>query len=398
MVGTAQADNFTVFIRKIGYSVGLEYLLQRAAGFGRAYASVASFRESDWDQLVRSEWGLKSSNIADVFGALDIARIQNREVYPGPTGEVLGILCKLNPDGPSQRSVDLAVATAIVRSDGDIFLNSLQAAFEEEATKVLLLRMIQSKREALFGVFTNPRERQAVSKAVSIERQKANRGSSSGGGLDALTRRASLDSTTQRFGLPRSTDIYEIEAPSNDYLRKITASRKGWAESLGLFSKGVITEAGNHFLLSLAEGGCAGPDGAFNVWPTLFELESNQFRPESFRGLGIMTSGELQALLFRSLGGDHREAVLDVEQMAGKIAEIYGAYRNLSQHRSMIRNEVSSTIVSQVIACDALAKGGRIPNLESVWNSDMSRYGITVRRSKTIEYAITVRQDARKTS
>lgn len=395
MVGTAQADNFAVFVRKIGYSVGLESLLSRARDFGEAYASIPSFRDSDWTELVDKKWGI-SNNIADVFGALDLARVQNREVYPGLIGESLGILAKQHGVIP-QDALEFLIATAIVKSDGDVFLNGLRREFNEQETGKSLVRMIEAKREVLFEIFSAPRDREAVARTVSIERQRSNKGSASGGGLAGLTRSQSLSSKTQGLGLPQAIDVYKVDGPSPDYLRKVATSRRGWAESLGLFAKGRITAKGDHFLVGLADSGFAIADGTFLVWPTLFELASNQFRPASFQRLHLLSSWEFQLAIFHSLGGKAPFSRWEELDVSRQIGTIYETYRGLSQHRSMIRNEVSSNIVSSVILAEALASQGSVPDLDSAWKGDRSLSpSITVRPSKSIEYAITVRSDARQ--
>jgi len=397
MVGTAQADNFAVFVRKVGYSVGLESLLARARDFGEAYANTPSFRDSDWTELVDKKWGI-TNNIADVFGALDLARVKNREVYPGLVGEALGILGKLHVVIP-QESLEFLIASAIVKFDGDIFLNGLRHEFNEQEVGKTLVRMIEAKREALFEIFSVPRDREAIARTVSIERQRSNKGSASGGGLAGLTRSQPLSAKAQGLGLPQTIDVYKVDPPSPDYLRKVSVSRRGWAESLGLIAKGRITTKGDRFLVGLANSGFAKADGTFLVWPTLFELESNQFRAEGFQHFRLLSSWEFQLALFRSLGGKALFSRWEKLEVSRRIGTIYGAYRSLSQHRSMIRNEVSSNIVSSVILAEALANGTSAPDLGAAWQGKKALIpSITVRPSKSIEYAITVRPDASQTT
>jgi hypothetical protein len=397
MVGTAQADNFAVFVRKVGYSVGLEFLLTRARDFGEAYANTPSFRDSDWTELVDKKWNI-TNNIADVFGALDLARVQNREVYPGLIGEALGILAKLHGVIPKE-ALELLIASAIVKFDGDIFLNGLRHEFNEQEVGKALVRMIEAKREALFEIFSVPRDREAIARTVSIERQRSNKGSASGGGLAGLTRSQPLGAKALGLGLPQAVDVYKVDTPSPDYLRKVSVSRRGWAESLGLFAKGRITPKGDRFLVGLANSGFAKADGTFLVWPTLFELESNQFRVESFQHFRLLSSWEFQLALFRSLGGKVPFARWEKLNVSQRIGTIYEAYRSLSQHRSMIRNEVSSNIVSSVLLAEALANGNSAPDIGAAWQGKKSLIpSISIRSSKSIEYAITVRPDARQTT
>lgn len=398
MVGTAQADNFAVFIRKVGFSVGVESLLGRAGDFGRAYANVASFRESDWTELVYNKWKLKSLNVGDVFGALDIARIANREVYAGNTGEALGIVHKLLSGPALDGAIRFLVATAIVRFDGDIFLNALRSAFIPDQTRSALIKMVSTKREALFACFKSPRDREAIARVVSIERQKGNKGSTGGGGLSSLTRSAPLGARAEGLGLPTSPDIYAVESPSPDYLRKVTTTRRGWAESLGLFRDGNTTTQGDSFLLELSKHGFSRVDGTFVVWPTTFDLEANLFRPEHFSSLGLLSSWDFQLSVYRGLGGRVAIGDPDIGDVCGRIAKAFRSYKELSQHRTMIRNEMSSQVAYAVLLAMAFGKGEKISDIGSLLRSDLSDFGITVRPSKTIELAITVRPDACQTA
>ena len=404
MVGTAQVDNYIVFIRKIGYSVGLESLLRRATDFGARYAAVPSFRESDWTSLVhdKDKWNLKTSNVGDVFAELGIAKVRNREVFPGPIGESLGISRKLLPDSEYKRACRFLVALAIVTADGDIFLNALRSKFDKEATSKALILMIGEKRNALFEIFRNTPEREAVAGAVSIERQRTNKGGGSPGGLAGVAKGLPLSERTQGLGLPQPLNINSVETPSKDYLHKITISRKGWAESLGLFSGEDLTDAGFAFLLRLSQAGLSSKDGTFCVWPTAFDLESNQFDSKAFDILHPLSTWQFQLAVFRAMGGHVAASTpnaTDINRAAQLIAEIYRAYRDLSQNRRMIRNEVPKQVISAVFLARALSLEIPALDIDAVIESPLLLgHGVTVRISKTIEQAITVRTHASQTA
>jgi len=401
MVGTAQVDNFGVFIKKIGYSVGVEALLRRAIDFGERYASVASFRDSDWNWLVHEKWNLKTANVGDVFAALGIAKVQNREVFPGPIGEALGITRKLlDVQSEYEQACKLLVALAIVDADGDIFLNALRSKFHKGETAKALMSMVRAKRYALFELFKSARDRESVATAVSIERQRTNKGGGSPGGLSGIAKGAPLSERVQGLGLPQRTDINAVDAPSADYLHKITVSRRGWAESLGLFRGDDLTDEGFRFLSTASQSGLSCKDGTCCVWPTKFEVEANQFDHRGLDALSLLTTWQFQEIVFRALGGVASKAeptTKEIDELARGIVEIYHAYRELSQHRNMIRNEVSSQIVMSVfLACAYVAKKPT-KNIEAMLRSPLlSERGITVRESRTIELAITVRANASK--
>lgn len=402
MVGTAQVDNFAVFIKKIGYSVGVEALFKRAVDFGERYASVASFRDSDWNWLVHEKWNLKTANVGDVFAALGIVRVRNREVFPGPIGEALGIARKLLDEQEFEHACRLLVALAVVDADGDVFLNALRSKFDRDATAKALMSMVREKRDALFQIFQSTRDREAVAGTVSIERQRTNKGGGSTGGLAGISKGAPLRERVQGLGLPQPMDINFIEAPSGDYLHKITVSRKGWAESLGLFYGEDLTDAGLAFLSLASQSGFSCKDGTYCVWPTKFEVEANQFDARGLGRLNLLTTWQFQTAVFRALGGQVARSLPEpaaINESARDITAIYHAYRDLSQHRSMIRNEVPSYVVIAVLLARAYVAKTTAHNLEAVLQSPLlSEHGITVRASRTIEFAITVRAHASQTA
>jgi hypothetical protein len=398
MVGTAQVDNFGVFIKKIGYSVGVEALLRRAIDFGERYASVASFRDSDWNWLVHEKWNLKTANVGDIFAALGIAKVHNREVFPGPIGEALGITRKLLDAHEFEQACRLLVALALVDADGDIFLNALRSRFDKRDTAKALVSMVREKRFALFELFKSTRDREAVAGAVSIERQRTNKGGGSPGGLSSISRGVPLQERVQGLGLPQRTDINLIDAPSPDYLHKITLSRRGWSESLGLFRGEDLTDAGLLFLSTASQSGLSCRDGTYCVWPTKFEVEANQFDARGLSELNLLTTWQFQEIVFRALGGTvstSSPVANDIDELARDIVAIYQAYRDLSQHRNMIRNEVSSHIVTSVLLARAYVTKRTTKNIEAMLRSPLlAEHGITVRESRTIELAITVRPNA----
>ena len=69
MAAIAQSDSYTIFIRKIGYSVGLEHTLDRLGNLYALYSSSKDVTVSSWRELVRGndKWRLKSDNITDFF-------------------------------------------------------------------------------------------------------------------------------------------------------------------------------------------------------------------------------------------------------------------------------------------------------------------------------------------
>src|SRR5438045_1364569 len=92
MAAIAQSEQFHVFMRKIGYSVGLENTFARLLDLTNLYVANGQVTISDWQKLVSETWGLKTDHIADVFSSLDVIHRSRRGIDIGSTLDMLGVL------------------------------------------------------------------------------------------------------------------------------------------------------------------------------------------------------------------------------------------------------------------------------------------------------------------
>jgi hypothetical protein len=394
MVGTAQAADFAIFMRKIGYSVGLEHLVSRAGGFGRAYAASESFRYSDWVRLMRESWNLKSDHVADVFASLKIVRVVNRDPIPGAIGEALGILARRLDGEAYERAVRFLVLLAVISHDGDIFLNALASGFRREEFQDALLQAIRSKREALFSVFGSYPEKEAVFHAVAIDRQRTNRGSSGGKTLDSLAKGRPLTDRTSGLGLPQKLDLTRLDEPSEDYLNKVLVTRRGWADSLGLYHD-ALTDRGIELLSWLRERGFGQGAGPFLVWPTSFEIAKARFDLGTFSAIPIKSTLDFMQAVAEGLRGEPTKASSDSptgKPFVSYVAAVYDDFRALSQNRSMIRNELPLEVLGATWYAEGEAIGTAVPLDQSRLETARPEEGLVIRTSQTIELAITVKR------
>lgn len=394
MVGTAQAADFAIFMRKIGYSVGLESLIARAGDFGRAYADRESFRYADWVRLVQENWDLKSDNISDVFASLRIVRIVNRDPIPGPIGEALGILARRLDGEGYERAVRFLVLLTVIAQDGDIFLNALASNFRREEFRSSLQQVVRSKREALFSVFGSYQEKEAVFRAVTIDRQRTNRGSSGGKTLDSLAKGRPLTDRTTGLGLPQKLDLTRLDEPSGDYLDKVLVTRRGWAEALGLYH-GFLTDRGIQLLSWLRESNFGYGAGPFLVWPTSFEIAKARFDLRSFSTIPIQSTLDFMRVVAEGLCG--RPATSSSSSPSGVpfvsyVAAVYDDFKSLSQNRSMIRNELPLEVLGATWYAEGETNGGPVTLERSLLDAASFEGDLVIRTSQTIELAITVKR------
>jgi hypothetical protein len=351
-------------------------------------------RIGDWNRLRTEVWGLKTEHIADVFGSLQIAEITPDSVFPGPIGEAAGICFRLC-EGESQRRDALAyvLALAVVLSDGDIFLNCLAAEFETDVVAEKLSRMLRVKREQLFDVVSDAHEREAIASAIAIERQKTNKGGASKGGLSS--RLTNIREATKRLGLAQPRDPFHVEPMSADYLRHVIPSRKEWARSFGLLDKdGTLTDGGWRFLSVFAQDGYATASGEYSLLPTRFELRKARLDVIEPLLAKAPTTWQYAATVWRALGGLGPFELIPgqaSQEPAETLKQIFATYRELSQDRRMLRNEIPILAVYAAYLGIARAASRSPVDLEA-WlaSSAPESYGVKQRTSRTIESGLIV--------
>lgn len=393
MVGIARPENFSAFIRKVGYSVGLEKSLERFSDFCRAYAATPQLKHSDWLSLVEDKWDLKTTHIADVFSSLKMVQVNSQGVFAGPIGEAGGLVVRLLSDPLQQeRALQCLFGLSVMLSDGDVFFNCLSAAFDPKETPKKLIGMVICKRQELFRVFKSQQEREAIATAITIERQKTNKGGASKGGVESRVQ-GGLSGAFKGLGLPAPVDVNSMEPPSADYLRHVLPARKEWARSLSLCEKdGAIRDEGWQFLKALGEAGLVFSSGEFNMRPTKFELEANRFgaiteltnvAPSTWDYVKLTVAGLRPTCMYGN--------GVDSAGFADFTKRLFGEFRELSQDRRMVRNEVPLFVALAVYAAIASATSSHYFDYDD-WlrGEEPIEYGIKTRTSRTIELGILI--------
>jgi hypothetical protein len=152
MVDRARSKEFAVFIRKIGYSGGLEYTLERLRDFARLYGGQDTLTYADISRLLHAPkpngWGLDRNNehILDVLRSLGVVDVRRGEVAVLEAGDALGVLKRLQDGGPAfDDSIKFIFAHSLSLADGDVFFNALASCFDAEEFARRLLRMVEFK-------------------------------------------------------------------------------------------------------------------------------------------------------------------------------------------------------------------------------------------------------------
>jgi hypothetical protein len=394
MVEKARSNIFSIFMRKIGYSVGLENTLERVYDFANLYGCNDTISYGDITRLLHAEkpagWGLdkKNEHILDLFKALGVVEVKRGEVSILELGDALGILRRLVVnDDDFLICCKVLLTHSLILADGDIFLNAIASAFDPVEFKRLITAQIEYKWSALENNFSSAAHRAAFYAAVNVESQPTNPGSK-GKGLSSAPDLMRLKafrggSLLTKAGRP------DISIPDS-YLLKVLPRRKAWAHSLGLVDDaGRETLQAASMMQTLIRAGFAGPN-CMAIWPLDHELRNPTFfsiDPISFPRL---SSWELIVLIGRGLGimpPKYDEVSNDVQ--IDLLKKFVHHFKSLNQTKSIIRTELPVRVAYRCFL-GLSAIGCKVGNLPEIIISEQEKStpGVIARPSGLAEMAL----------
>ena len=396
MAATVHADPYSIFMRKIGYSVGLENTFERVDDLVTMYLQNRDVTLASWEELVSSphKWRLKTKNIADVFHSLRLIHRTAGDVLVLENLDAMAIASTLL-DNPSEATEARAflLLWAILVNDGEIFVNLLLAGFEDRNIEKFLTAMMRRKRATLANLATGKDSVVRINRIVNIDRQVSNRGSSGiGRSVASLKRTEPLRSS--RLGARPDLRTDEIVF-SADYFRKVPPKRRDWARALGLWDGEMgLTRRGRDFVRRLTASGYVDVEGGFTFWPMDYELRRNGFHqnllpraPKSLWTTLLDFAGAYSGLTQReTIDGDPGDAV-------SLVGQIMGVYQSLHVRKGMLRRELPILVAYPVVvACCAAARAPVIDMLAAIAAEQRGeRRRIAYRRSRNMGGALTVK-------
>ena len=400
MAAIVHSDPYAIFMRKIGYSVGLERTLERVGDLERLYVSTKDLTAPRWKELVTSKncWKLKShENITDVFYSLrfiqkalgDVLVLENLDATA-----IARILLKTSDERDRARA--FLLLWAILTNDGEIFVNLLLARFQEGAIKEHLSAMVVKKRRLLTEILPGKDSAKRIYRTVTIERQRSNMGSARGNAsLGSFGRREPLQEVMS-LAKQAKFDPEKLEF-SGDYFRKVPPRRKDWARSLQLWDDECgLTAKGRGFVGKLKHAGYIDEEGLFLFWPMDYELVRAGFRPDllqAVKGLwdclvdfaGAYAGVEVEPV---SMG--------DVDDLVELIEKMMMTFRSLHTRKSMLRREMPITVAYPVLVALAVAGQKPLKNVPAALKDEQKgdRRRIAFRQSRNTGGALSLnRQD-----
>lgn len=393
MAAIARSDVYDGLIRKIGYTVGLEFLVPRVADVLDVFLAGA-LDGATWRQLVQEQWNRRSpkaeQHIADVYSQLEVIRRQSNSVQPLPALEVMGVIARgdnpirdVRSDDSDLPAIRSTMLLKVIEADGDIFLNALAARFDPVGLGRRLKSLVRYKRRAVAPHFRQAASIRRLSAAISIRNQTEGPNKSGPGGRKlTYAERSRMLMATREMPSPLEWTDEEITL-SEDYLEKACVTRRGWAEDFGLYRRSEdVLAAGERLLHLLSELGLSRSDerGEFYfLWPYPFQLARMNLQPSDLGAEGI-TPWRLASAVARviaaevdtwPLGGEWsrdggRELVLSL------LVEALRRYQR-SGSRGVLRHELPLFIAEPVLAWWFAEAGCPAPDLRAFVRDELQR-------------------------
>lgn len=393
MAAIARSDIYDGLMRKIGYSVGLEFLVPRVADVLQVFVADA-LDGSSWRQLVRERWNRRSpaaeQHIADVYAQLEVLRRQNNSIQPLPALEAMAVIARGdNPltDVPSKDTGLPAIRNTmllkVIEADGDIFLNALAARFDPAGLGRRLKSLVRHKRRAVAPHFRQAASIRRLSAAISIRNQTEGPHSSGPGG-----RKLTYAERSRMLMVPRQTSSPQEWADqeimlSQDYLEKACVTRRGWAEDFDLYRRsGDVSETGARLLGRLSDLGLSesDKDGDFYfLWPYPFQLARMNLQPNDL-GEKSVSPWQLASTVACVIAGEDGARLFEGESVADSgrglvltlLAEALRRYKG-SGSRGVLRHELPLFIAEPVLAWWFAEAGRPGPDLRAFVREELQR-------------------------
>ncbi|WP_186389151.1 hypothetical protein [Stappia sp. TSB10P1A] len=372
MAATAHSDPYSIFLRKIGYSVGLEYTAERLEDLNSVYLQDRDVTAASWHDLVTGSkyeggWGRDKSaekHIGDFFHSLRLIHRTSGDVLALENLDAMAIASELLDNDKEKRAArDFLFLWAILTNDGEIFVNLLLAGFKEQSIKETLTAMMQKKRADAAEIFKGRANAQRINRVITIERQEKNKGSAGTGQSVTSLRRTEPLKPERASG--SGTDEDDGIEFSEDYFRKVPPRRRDWAISLGLWDeeKG-LTQRGGDFLDGLRQSGYIDGKDCFTYWPMDYELMRSGFRPDLFgeatKSLWdclVDFAGAYASLRVKPRTDGDPDAVV---KLIGNMMEVF---RSLHVRKAMLRRELPITIAYPSAIALSCARGDAVLDL-----------------------------------
>lgn len=381
MAAIVQHDPYQNLIRKIGYSVGLESLLERVLSLVDSYVALRGLSLVAFRELVENEFKRKKNaweHFADVYGTLNLVKLVGTGIHPLHNLETLSILRRYLTDNDAVfiSAAKIVLTQAILEADGDIFLNALASDFEPQSFKLLVVEMVKKKRQLIRNVIKSTGALKKIYSIIDIKSQPSQKGRHASelveNNVSKFAKRTeSLDIVKRTT--PLSDGISEEVDVPEDYLRKVPVTRKGWAEDLSLFENGQKTVKGSNLLEMLDKYLHAKQEtGCYVLWPYSKDLAQLQIRPKDI-GSPDINPWLLICAIAKGIGNvdvEPYDSKRDYSQVMAQLKEFHRLYQRGNITYGSIRHQLPLYIAEPSIVALYSANLQSIPPLPDIVDAE----------------------------
>lgn len=361
MADTAQLNRYHILARRIGYSVGLELLLERSSMLADLYVDEKKLTYADWHQLVCESFGRKESaltHMADFYSQIKLIRLVNKEVYIQETLDILSIIHRYFDDKKQyNKAAQVVLLKNIIDADGDIFLNALSAEFEEKGFRSNLEKAFTHKRKVLTKVFPSLAIQKLIFDIVTVKNISS-----------GSQKKQQPFADHFNFGNQSAFAKPEVKMSiSDDYPTKVLPTRKGWAKDFDLYDDKGLTTIGNKLIDKFSCMKICNNEFCY-LWPYKSEFSSIRIDSSSVDDT-VFRGHEITHSIIESYG---RGLTVDFNcnNSYGKIAdllqEIFSLYKTANRERASLRLQLPISLA--LLACSSIlyAKKEKQPPLHLV--------------------------------
>ena len=383
MAAIVPDDPYQCLMRKIGYSVGLEYLLERTQALTDLYVAQRRLSYAAFQQLVETSYGRPGAtqDFADFYGQLHLLQVARKTAYPLYTLDALSILRRFlaNDEALFGSASKVVLLHAVLEADGDIFLNALAAEFDPMKFKALAEDMLIKKQQPMEEVGQSLAFQRRVYEIINIESQPSNRGNrrkESVEGESRFRKRTEALDMSQKRTKPLADGLDNAIVISDDVLKKIPRTRKAWAEDFGLFYKSGITEKGQNLLNVLDNDLSLKQDsGCYVCWPYSSDLAKIRIEPEK---IGATRYAPWDLLVAVAKGMENVEVKTfndkgDYSEIIALLKDFYRLYQEANVESGSIRLQLPLYIAQPCLVGLFGAKCEDIPSLPEIIDVEVKK-------------------------
>lgn len=385
MGAIVQADPYQGLIRKIGYSVGLEDIVNRVKKLVSLYVQDRSISYGAFSDLVEKDFGRQRSgakHFVDFYGTLNLLRGVGRGLEPLYQLDSLSILKRILASNEDKYDTALKVVLTqcIIEADGDIFLNGLLSDFQPDQMRGRLEAMVQAKRHQVTKEMRSPHLLAKVYQTINIKNESTDEKAGAPGALPQgrfARRLEPLDSSRRTSQLTPPTELETVVIPQ-DYLKKASKTRKAWAQELGLFQDGKKTEQGKQLLRHL-EGRIlskSAGDTAVLFWGYKSDLDIVNLKLQTKIEACDCEAWDLLCAIGRAhdySGSFSVVPALDSDEIIDFLQNTLALYREGNSSKGLIRNSLPLYIAEPVLAAWCISEAHQMPDLSAILEEEYGK-------------------------